>query len=140
MREGPSTSTAAVESVEEVTDDISTNNDDINDSNHIDNIDISTGIDINDDISIESNVPENIPNIIIPKEIISKNIPPKKTELSVENKKEDFNLYSWKSVDTDTSVIISYLQGRNCVLRFLLFVYLYTSISFLISVSICVRV
>ena len=102
--------------------------------------------DSKDDIVIETKVPENIPNIVTPKEIISKNIPPKKTELSVENKKDDFNLYSWKSVDTDTSVIISYLQGRNCVLSIFL-VYLRASmLDFLllcypcISVCVCGRV
>ena len=41
-----------------------------------------------------------------------KNIP-QAEGITKETKNTDFNVYSWKSVDTDRSVIISYIQGMN---------------------------
>ena len=64
------------------------------------------------------NIPEpfmnNVEETFVDKvpETFVKNIP-EATEISEEIRKESFNVYSWKSVDTDKSVIISYIQGRS---------------------------
>ena len=72
------------------------------------------------------NIPEpfmnNVEETFVDKvpETFVKNVPetfvknvPEATEISEEIRKKSFNVYSWKSVDTDKSVIISYIQGRS---------------------------